>query len=297
MNLKAENLRLRYQVKRGTVQLLFLDPSDSVTVGKPRMPLGRAKDRIMSLAILVICLLAALPLASCISVPPVPLDGAAAAHRLTERSLDDAAVADALTKAGIAAGDKGWSVDALTVAAWTLKADVAAAAIGCRGRRNAALRTVAGELPNPTVSLDPGYLTDNANNNLSPWSLAAAIGFTIETGDKRAIRKDQAQAEVADALRWRPCRGRCRRCADALCKTCCRLQLARETLGLAEEEARLRRAFSAWVENAFKFGAVAQPDRLKRRKRSLALAGKPYCALARGDMAAADAPTWRRRWA
>ena len=225
--------------------------------------------------------LSALSLNGCVSAPPAPLDPAASAARLEARSLSDAAVSDALSKAGLK--ESAWTLDRLTVAAWALRTDIASAKAEVAAAL-AAERT-AGEIPNPTLSLDPQYLTKNANGNLTPWTLAASLGFTIETGGKRGIRGDQARADIT-VRRWQLAETFWKVRQD-LRKAWITRALAQRALTLAEQETTQRQAFSAWTENAFRFGAVAQPERLAAIG-NLAQA-QSALRVARGDVATADA--------
>lgn len=197
-------------------------------------------------------------LASCINVPPAPIDPTASAQHLRARSLADGAVTDALTRAGLAANDQVWTLDRLTVAAWTFRPEIALARAELV--QGEAAERVAGEIPNPTFSFDPSYLYDNASGNLSPWTFAASLGFTIETAGKRGIRSDLARAE-SDSKRWQLAeafwRGR-----QELRKAWTAWSFANRARDLAERELALRQTYATWVENAFKFGAAAQPDRL-----------------------------------
>ena len=189
-----------------------------------------------------------------------------------------------MEKAGIGArGPGALSIDALTVAAWSLRPDIAVAAADV-ATGNAAER-VAVELPNPTLSIDPGYLYDNVNHNVSPWTIAAAVGFTIETAGKREIRVAQARADT-EARRWQFAETLWRAREDVR-KAVLARQLAEAALALAEQEAGLRRSFTQWVDAEFRFGAVAQPDRLAAQT-ALTQAEIQFRS-AGGDLAAADA--------
>ena len=223
----------------------------------------------------------AISLGACVHAPAVPLDPAVTAARLEARSLNDKEVAAALAQAGTEG--RGWTLDDLVIAAWTLRSDVALARADVAAA-TAAERT-AGELPNPTLSIDPSYLVDNVTNNLSPWTVAAALGFTIETGGKRGIRSAQALADT-EARRWQ--------LAETLWKVRAEIRaalvartLAEDTLKLAESEAALRQSFSTWAENAFRYGSIGQPERLN----AMVNLAQSQAALrtARGEAAAADA--------
>jgi outer membrane protein TolC len=219
-------------------------------------------------------------LGGCVSVPPQPIDPAASAHRLAARSFDDPRVVAAERKAGL--GEAPLTLDRLTVAGWTLRPEIGVAAADLAAAQ-AGVRT-AHELPNPTLTLDPSYLVDNANGNLSPWTVAAALGFTIELGNKRAIRTAQARAD-SDAKSWAYAEALWAVRAD-IRKALITRQLAQQSLTLAETELGLRQSFSDWVENEFKFGAAGQPERLTAAS-NLAQA-RAALRTARGDLTNAE---------
>jgi len=228
-------------------------------------------------------LLLAAALAACVSAPPAPLDPARGAERLTSRSLEDPQVKQALARAGLPSAPRSWDLDALTAAAWTLRPEVAAAAAELAAG-DAAVR-VAGQLPNPALSLGPGYLTHNANADVSPWVLATALDFTIETGGKRAIRSAQARA-AREVLGWQA--------AETLWQTRAQVrkglfdfQLERRALELAEQEAEIRTRINAWVDTEVRYGAAAEPERLTAEA-NLAQA-QAQLRSAHGDLAAARA--------
>jgi cobalt-zinc-cadmium efflux system outer membrane protein len=226
----------------------------------------------------------AVALAACVSAPPAPIDAAATAKRLTARSLEDPRVVQALAKAGLPTPTQGkWNLDALTVAAWTLRPDIAVAAADVAAG-NAAQR-VAGQLPNPSLALGPGYTIRNANSNVSPWTMATSVGFTIETAGKRRIRSAQARA-ATQTLRWQFAETLWR-ARQEVRKALLSRQLAQLSLTLAEREVALRESFNAWVDTQIRFGAAAQPDRLAAQT-SLAQA-QGQLRTAQGELAAAEA--------
>ena len=79
-------------------------------------------------ALLVAC-------AGCQQVPLAPIDAAANRDRIAARSLTATAVDDALARHSLPVTQRAWSLDQLTLAAWTLRTDVARRAR--RGRRRA----------------------------------------------------------------------------------------------------------------------------------------------------------------
>jgi outer membrane protein TolC len=229
-------------------------------------------------------LLLAGALAGCVSVAPKPIDAARTAEGLTVRSLDDPQVTDALTRAGLPTPQQaGWTLDGLTAAAWALRPEVAAAAADLAAA--SAAQRVAGQLPNPALSLGPGYVIRNANNNVSPWVLATALGFTLETGGKRAIRTAQARA-ASRVLEWQSAETFWQTRQEVR-KALLDWQLAGLGLSLAEHEAGLRADISSWVDTQIRFGAAAQPERLTAQTNLAQAQGQLRSA--RGDLAAAQA--------
>lgn len=204
-------------------------------------------------------LMVMLPLSGCITVPRAPIDPATRAKELADRSLDDPKVTAALEKAGLPIpGEIGWTLDALTIAAWTLRTDLAV--ITANVTAGQAAEEVAEELPNPTLTIDPSYVTKNATGNISPWTVAAAIGFTIETGGKRGIRKAQAKAET-ESRRWQLA-GAFWKARQEVRKAMLARQFSQRSLALAERELTLRESASALTETLIKYGNSGQTERL-----------------------------------
>jgi outer membrane protein TolC len=144
--------------------------------------------------------LAALSCSSCVSFKAKPLNAARSAAELQGRTLHDAElrkfIAQNSTRVG-AQGD-GWGLGKLTLAALYLnpavvvaRAEVAAAEAG---------QITAGERPNPTVSVAPGY--DTSSSGISPWILTFGIDVPIETAGKRRWRGEEALRK-AEAARMR----------------------------------------------------------------------------------------------
>ncbi len=231
-----------------------------------------------------IALAAGLVLAGCMSVsaPPVVLDPEASARMLTERSLDDPDIAAALRQRGLSA-DSGWTLDMLTVAAWSLRSDIAAAAADVTSGTSA--ERVAALMPNPTLNLDPSYFVTNFLQDPSPWVIATALSFPIETGGKRDIRVAQAKADT-ETRRWRlaetlwTARAELRRAMVARA-------LAQRSVALAENELALRQSYLDWVETQIRFGIGIGADRLTAQT-NLARA-QAQLRTARGEIATAEA--------
>ncbi len=203
-------------------------------------------------------LAAGLVAAACQHVPPAPLDPAGNARKLDSRSLDEPAVVAALARFGeTMPGNGRWSLDQLTIAAWTLRPDVAVA----RAELNVARAgtVFAGQRLNPTLSGTAERVT-NDGNDPSPWVLGAALNLTIETAGKRDIRRNRArEQEQALALRageqlW-TARVQVRNAVIGL-------ELAAQAVALDEEELRVRSAFREWVDLRLQRGAATRQEQL-----------------------------------
>jgi outer membrane protein TolC len=226
----------------------------------------------------------ALALAACttISVPPAPIEPAASARMLTTRSLQNPEIAQALGRLGVVA-DRGWSIDALTVAAWSLRSDIAVAAADVQTGLSA--ERVAGLVPNPTLGIDESSFLTNNLGDPTTWVLAAALNFVIETGDKREIRIDQARADT-ETRRWHltellwQARAELRRGMAAR-------DLANRSIALAEGELALRENYLDWVETQIRFGLGVGSDRLTAQTNLVR--AQAQLRAARGELATAEA--------
>ena len=195
--------------------------------------------------------------ATTIEAPPAPIDPAATARMLTARSLSDPGIAEGLSRMGIRPGAP-WTLDSLTVAAWSLRSDISVAAADIA--EGTAAEAVAGLRPNPTLSFDPSFFLTNLLDDPSPWVFATALSYTIERGDKRNIRVAQARADT-ETRRWRlaellwQARTELRRAMVARA-------LADRSIALAENELSLHQAYADWVETQIRFGLGTGPSRL-----------------------------------
>jgi len=203
-------------------------------------------------------LVIALLIAACEHVPPAPIDPVENASRLVQRSLDDPSIAPALDRFGLALPIDGqWSMDQLTVAAWTLRTDVAVAYADLEAAQ--ASTRLAGRRPNPSVATTFERVT-NAASDEKPWVAGASVGLVIETAGKRDIRVQRSLAQE-DALRWQFAQTLWDARAELAAAMVERV-LAEQTLAIDEEELRLRRAYLDWIETRLQFGAATSNDRL-----------------------------------
>jgi len=195
--------------------------------------------------------------ASCQHVERAPIDAAANGQRIAARSLANPAVQELLARHQLAVTEgQSWSLDQLTLAAWALRTDLVVARAEVAAAR--AATGVDGQRPNPTVASTNEKAVDA--NAPDPWVVGAALAFTLETGDKRAIRRERALANER-ALEWRF--GEALWAARAEVRAALLdLALAQERLALDDEETKLARAFLAWVDTRFEVGAATTSERL-----------------------------------
>jgi cobalt-zinc-cadmium efflux system outer membrane protein len=223
-------------------------------------------------------------LAACttIEAPPAPLDPVMSARQLVQHSLTAPEVAAALTKMGLSP-NAAWTLDSLTIAAWSLRSDIAVAAADINTALSA--ERVAGLLPNPTLNFDQSSFLTNNLGDPTVWVVATALNFTIETAGKREIRVDQARADT-ETRRWRlaelfwQARAEIRRALVARA-------IATESVALAEDELTLRQRYLDFVETQIRLGAGVGPDRLTAQTNLLR--AQAQLRTARGDLATADA--------
>ena len=148
-----------------------------------------------------IVLAAGLLLAGCVRYEPRPIDPARAAADLEARSLNDFGLKAFMGKClGHEVSPwpvQTWTPDMLTLAAMYYHPDMDLARARW-GIARAAIKT-AGEVPNPTISVQPGY--DTTTFEPSPWIVGANVDIPIETANKRGYRIAQARhsAEAARA--------------------------------------------------------------------------------------------------
>jgi len=146
-----------------------------------------------------IVLAAGLLLAGCVRYEPRPIDPSRFAADLDSRTLADAGLKVFMEKAlGHEVSPwpvQSWTSDLLTLAAMYYHPDMDLTRARW-GIARTATKT-AGEVPNPTISIQPGY--DTTTFEPSPWIVSANVDFPIETANKRGYRITEAKhsAEAA----------------------------------------------------------------------------------------------------
>ena len=130
-------------------------------------------------------------------IPPAPLDPVASAASLEGRTLHDEGLrrflADNLHRDQTPWPKMSWDFEALSWVAFYYHPSLEMARAQWESA-HAAVRT-AGELPNPTLSLAPGYNT-NPDAGVSPWFPSVNMDFLISTahkGDKRVAAAEAAE--------------------------------------------------------------------------------------------------------
>lgn len=130
-----------------------------------------------------------------------PLSPGMAAAAFNARSLNDSGLRTFLAANHVVAPppDGSWGLKALTLVAIYYQPALAEA----RARLLAAqaAQITAGERPNPSLSVTPGYDAGVADAT-SPWIVPLRLDWTIETAGKRSDRMAQARY-LAGAARWR----------------------------------------------------------------------------------------------
>ena len=139
-------------------------------------------------------------LAACAHFRPRPLSAAASIAGFESRSLEAPGLRAFLTANHVAAPAPGaaWNLKALTLAAFYYQPALAEA----RQRLLAAqaARITAGEQPNPSISVTPGYDSD-VPGEIHPWLVPLSFDWPIETAGRRGDRLAEAQ-HLAAAARW-----------------------------------------------------------------------------------------------
>lgn len=208
--------------------------------------------------IAAVLLVGSIALSGCQHVPPAPIDTSMSAQKLVSRSLDDPTVAAVLGRYGqLSTADSAWSLDQLTIAAWTLRTDVALA--------RAELAQVRAQTQVDTLRPTPDFATTlehvtNADPGVEPWVIGASVMLIVESGGKRAIRSRRALARE-ETLQWQVAQALWDARAELNVSLLERIFAAR-TLALDEAEVDLRREFLGWIDTRLALGAGRSEERL-----------------------------------
>lgn len=136
----------------------------------------------------------------CARFHPRPLSAASSAAGFEERSLANPSL-HAFLETNQVAGEwplPSWDLRALTLAAFYYQPDLAVARAQLLAAQ--AARITAGQRPNPSISVTPGFDSGIAGNP-SPWLVPVTMDWPIETAGKRGKRIAEAE-HLAEAARW-----------------------------------------------------------------------------------------------
>jgi len=147
----------------------------------------------------LVFILSIISLSGCVSYNPIHLSPVNNAARLEAQTLDKPELRRFIeTSRGKQFSEwplKSWDYTNLFMAAVFYHPELSLA----RARLSSAKagRITAGERPNPTISLVPGYNT--TSSGISPWFPGLSVNFPVETGGKRAHRINVASNLIESA--------------------------------------------------------------------------------------------------
>ena len=147
-----------------------------------------------------IFLLLLLVLAGCATYHAQPISPEKTAADFDARSLTNGGL-QAFLETNHVTGpwpQRTWDLDALTLAAFYYQPALAEARAAWASAQ--AAKITAGERPNPTVSVTPGY-DSQIPGNFSPWLVSLDLDVPVETAGKRGKRLAQA-SYLSEAARW-----------------------------------------------------------------------------------------------
>ena len=139
-------------------------------------------------------------LAGCAHFVPRPISPAETADAFNARSFGDEHLRSFLATNHVAAPGPGeaWGLKALTLVSFYYQPALAEARAQLAASQ--AARITAGQRPNPSLSVTPGF-DSGIPGNPSPWLVPVSLDWTLETAGKRGKRMAQAE-HLAEAARW-----------------------------------------------------------------------------------------------
>ena len=142
---------------------------------------------------------------------PSPVAPAAEASVYAARRLDDPGLASFLAAHGESAGNAGWDMRQLALAALYFRPDLEEARLAIAEAQAAEI--TAGTRPYPGVSVTADRAARLSAGDATPWSFSLTTGFTLETGGKRGARIGRARATTfaarlrLESLAWKVMQG------------------------------------------------------------------------------------------
>ncbi len=208
-------------------------------------------------------LLAAMALAAlipaCAAFHPEPLASTQTLSQLEKRSLQSQALRQFLEKElhrrFAAWPRRRWDFEMLMLAALYYHPDLDVARAHWEVSK-ARIVTASGR-PNPTLGLDPEFVT-NAARGISPWILGLALDVPVETASRRGHRIARARdLSEAERLRIATTAWHVR---SRLRATLLRLFSARRKQSILKRQLDLQRETVTLLEQRLRFGQVSRPD-------------------------------------
>jgi outer membrane protein TolC len=136
-------------------------------------------------------------LAGCARFQPQPISAGKTTDLFEARSLENPDLQKFLA-ANDVNNPSEWDIKALTLVAFYYQPALAEARAQLLAAQ--AAKITAGQRPNPSVSVNPGYDTQ-IPGNFSPWLVPLSFDVPLETAGKRGKRLAQAE-HLAEAARW-----------------------------------------------------------------------------------------------
>jgi cobalt-zinc-cadmium efflux system outer membrane protein len=201
-------------------------------------------------------------LAGCAVYHPQPISPEETAAAFDTRSMTNEGLRSFLETNHVAAPSSGdaWNLKALTLVAFYYQPTLAEARAQLLAAQGAQI--TAGQRPNPSVSVTPGF-DSGIPDNPSPWLVPVSIDWPIETAGKRGYRIAQARY-LSDAARWNlvgtvwQVRSRVRAALFGL-------YAARESQSLAARQKSVQGAVVRLLEGQFAAGSVSSYEVMQAR--------------------------------
>ena len=156
-------------------------------------------------------------------------------------------------------GDR-WNLKQLTLVAFYYQPSLAEARAQLQVAQ--AAQITAGERPNPSVTVTPGY-DSGIPDNPSPWLVPVSIDWPIETAGKRGKRVNQAKL-LAEAVRW-DLIGTVWQVRSRVRTALLNLYFARETESLLRRQENAESNAVHLLEGQFEAGSVSSYDVVQAR--------------------------------
>jgi outer membrane protein, heavy metal efflux system len=193
--------------------------------------------------------------AGCATYHPQPISPEKTAAAFDARSLDDAGLRAFLETNHVTAPAAGgnWNLTQLTLAAFYYQPTLAEARAQLLLAQ--AAKITAGQRPNPSVSVTPGY-DSQIPGNYSPWLVPLSFDVPIETAGKRGKRIAEAE-HLAEAARWNLV-GTVWQVRSQIRTALLQLYFARETEALLVRQETAQSNVVRLLEGQFTVGAISE---------------------------------------